>query len=240
LNALKGDYDIDLYFLTAMDPTPTATVQTMIATGTIPDLELYDPGLVITMDGTMQFRRVTALGAAVARTLGPVSARSELAFLTGRQYFRLFDPESAEDALNELAYYGIGEVKGEPKGHSEVTWIAGGDYEIPGWFVLTSTQLLITSRLSHEDYYTQPALDIDMSFALQKGFQEDQITVSLAGLAGFKSKALWISPAVSFTPASFEDLQLGARFNVFLGEDFSKIGMYEDESSFIATLRLLF
>jgi hypothetical protein len=238
LNTLKGDYDIDFYLLTAMDPTPTATVKTVFATGTIDGLD--GTGLLITIDGNMEFKRVTTLGAAVARTLGPVSLRSELAFVAGRQYFRLFDPAAAEEALNELAYYGIGEVRGAPEGHSEVTWIAGADYEVPGIFLMTSTQLAITSRFSHEDYYTQGAQDIDMSFLLQRGFREDHITASFAGLAGFKSKALWLSPALSFTPASFEDLQLGARFNFFAGEEFSKIGMYGDESSFIFTLRWLF
>lgn len=240
LNTLKGDYDIDLYLLTAMDPMPTGNVKTFLGYGTLPDIGLNDPGLLITIDGNIEFKRVMALGSAVARTLGPVSIRSELAFVAGRQYFRIFDPEHMEDALVELGYVGYSEVRGKPKSHSEVTWIAGADYEIPNVFILTSTQLAITSRFGHEDYYTQSAQDIDMSFLVQKGFREDHVTASIAGFAGFKSKAVWISPALSFTPASFEDLQLGARFNIFAGEDFSKIGMYGDESNLSFTLRWLF
>lgn len=240
VNTLKGEYDLDFYLVTAMDPMPTAQVKTVFAVGTIPEAELYDQGLLISIEGNIEFRRVLAVGAAGARTVGPLALRSELAFVSGKQYFRLFNPEDAEAALIELDQVGFAEVRGEPTGHSEMTWITGLDYEIPGLFILTSTQLALTKRFSHEDFYTQPGKDVDLTFLIRKGFQDDHLITSLAGMAGFVSNAVWISPALSYTLPTYEDLELGARFNVFAGEDFSKIGMYGNQSSLIFSSRWWF
>ncbi len=240
VNTLKGDYDIDFYVVSAMDPVPTAETRTVLATGTIPEANLNDTGLLISMEGNAEFTRMTSVGVAGARTLGAFALRSEMAFIFGKQYFRLFDPYLIEEALNEALNYGFGEVRGSPKSHSEFMWIMGTDYEIPGTFILTSVQLAVTKRFSHEDFYTQGATDVDLTFMLQKGFKDDHLSVSFAGMAGFKSKAVWISPAVSYSPPSYEDIQFSARLNAFAGEDFSKIGMYGDESSLVLSLRWLY
>jgi len=240
VNTLKGEYDLDFYLVSTMDPMPTADITTVFAQGTIPDLGLNDPGLLITLDGNAEFTRVTTIGAAGARTLGPLALRSEMAVLAGKQYFRLFDPQATEEALNELDTYGIGQVRGEPKSHTEFMWITGVDYEIPGLLIFTSSQLAITRRFSHEDFYTQAASDVDLSFLLQKGFQDDHFMIAFAGLAGLRSKAVWLSPTMSYIPPVYEDIQVSARLNVFTGDDFSKIGMYGDESSFVVSLRWLF
>jgi hypothetical protein len=238
VNTVKGDYDLDFYLVSAMDPTPTAQTRTVLATGTISGLD--GTGLLILMDGNPLYKRMTSIGAAGARTLGSFALRSEMAIVVGKQYFRLFDPEAATNALAEALYFGYGEVRGKPKSHGEFVWITGADYEVSRFHLFTSTQLGITKRFSHEDYYTQGATDVDMTFLLRRGFKDDHFTASLSGMAGFKSKAIWISPAVSITPPSYEDLQFMARFNVFAGEDFSKIGMYGKESSLVVSLRWLF
>lgn len=235
MNMLKGDYDIDFYLLSTMDPMPTAEVRTVMATGTIDGLA--GQGLVISIDGHMLFRRVTVFGAAAARTLGPVALRSELAFQGGKQYFRLFDPEDSEEAFAEMLYYGVGEVRGQPKSHAALTWITGADYEIPNLRIMTSNQLILTSRFSHEDYYTQGALDVNWSFHFSRGFQDDHLSAGLTGMAQFASGSIWLGPAVSYTLPMYEDLQLGLKMNIFGGEEFSTVGMYSGQSNLLFTVK---
>ncbi len=237
LNALKGDYDLDFYVLSAYDPMPTGNVTTALATGTLPEAGLYDVGMLISVEGNPEFKRMYAVGAAAARTFGAVAARSEFAVVAGKQYFRLFDPEELGEVLLEAAMYGYGEVRGEPKSHTELEWIVGGDYEIPGWFVLTSSQFAFTYRFGHEDFYTQNETEVDWTFHVQKGFLDDYLTLYTAGMVGFVSKAVWLSPGIGYTPPSYEDIQIGARFNLIGGDEFSRMGQYTDQSSFIATLR---
>jgi len=200
VNTLRGEYDLDFYLLSTMDPMPTADITTVFAQGTIPDLGLFDQGLLITVDGNAEFTRVTTIGAAGARTLGPFALRSEMAILAGKQYFRLFDPAQADEAIHEMQVYGFGVARGEPKSHTEFMWITGADYEIPGMFIFTSTQLAITKRFGHEEFYTQKATDVDLTFLIRKGFKEDYLMAGITGTAGFMSKAAWISPWVSYTP----------------------------------------
>lgn len=238
MNMLKGEYDIDLYLLTTIDPMPTAQVQTTFARGTIQGLP--GEGLVIAIEGNMEFKRVTAMGGAVARTWGPVALRSEMAVLEGKQYFRLFDPEGTEEALAEMMYYGLGRVRGQPKSHAEFTWIVGADYEIPRAQIYTSSQLLVTERFSHEEYYTQGETDVNCSFLLHRSFMDDHLSASLTGLAQFISGSVWLGPSVSYTPPFTEDLQLGARLNIFAGDQFSTVGMYKNQSSLVLTMRWLF
>ncbi len=235
MNMLKGDYDIDFYLLSTMDPMPTAEVRTVMATGTIDGLP--GQGLVISIDGHMLFRRVTVFGAAAARTFGPVALRSEVAFQGGKQYFRLFDPEDSEEAFAEMLYYGVGEVRGKPKSHAALTWITGVDYEIPNLRILTSNQLIFTTRFSHEDYYTQGALDVNWSFHFSKGFQDDHLSTGLTGMAQFASGSIWLGPSVTYTLPSYEDLQLGLKMNIFGGEEFSTVGMYSGQSNLLFTVK---
>jgi len=237
-NRLFGEYDVDFYLLTTMDPTPTAEVNTEMGIGNIEGLP--GQGLVILVDGQMEFKRSVTIGAAGARTWGPVALRSEMAVVGGKQYFRLFDPAAMEEALIELDQFGFGEVRGEPKSHADFVWITGSDYEIPGIYLFTSSQLSITKRFSHEDFYTQASTEVNLTFLLRKSYLEDYLTISMSGMAGFTSEAVWISPSVSYTPPSYEDLQVGARFNVFAGNEFSTVGMYGDQSSMIFQARWLF
>jgi len=41
-------------------------------------------------------------------------------------------------------------------------------------------------------------------------------------------------------PPAFEDIELGARLNIFAGDEFSKIGMYGDQTNLALNLRFLF
>jgi hypothetical protein len=163
-----------------------------------------------------------------------------MAITAGKQYFRFFDPMADEEALNELANYGVGEVRGEPKSHTEWTWINGMDYEIPGIFLFTSSQFILRKRSGHEDFYVQPATDFDCTFIVRKSFLEDYLTTSLAGMVGFLSNAVWLGPSVSYTPPFYEDIAFGAKFNVFTGKETSRVGMYQDQSSLVFNLRWLF
>ncbi len=235
MNMLKGEYDIDFYLLTTMDPMPTAEVRTIMATGTIQGLP--GQGLVISVDGHILFKRVTVIGAAAARTFGRWALRSEFAVQAGKQYFRLFDPEDSQEALAEMAQFGVGEVRGEPKGHAAVTWIFGADYEIPNVRIMTSSQFIVTGRTGHEEFYTQGAADVNWSLHAQKGFQEDHLTTSLTIMAQFMSGSVWLSPAVSYNLPFYEDLQLGLKMNIFAGQEFSTVGMYTDQSNLLFTLR---
>jgi hypothetical protein len=236
-NRLLGNYDIDFYLLTAMDPTPTATIKTTLEDKYLPD---YDWGLEIEIEGNMQFKRTTTVGTAVARTLGPVGLRTEMAVVSGKQYFRLFDPEDADEAIIEWYETGKGEVRGEPRSHSEFVWITGVDYEIPRFYILTSSQFAVTKRFQHEDYYTQADSDVDWTFRLKRSFFDDYLDISLTGMAGLRAKTLWISPAANYTLPMYEDVELGARFSAFSGDEFSKIGMYGEQSSLILSARWLF
>jgi len=240
VNRLFGEFDVDFYLVSALDPTPTANVRTIFAQGTIPEAGLNDVGLLIAVDGNMLFKRVTTIGAAGARTIGPVALRSEMAIAAGRQYFRLFDPAGADEALLEMQQFGLGEARGEPKSHAEWIWINGADYEFPGPHLFTSSQLAITKRFGHEDFYTQSALDVDWTFLLRRTFLDDYLSVTLTGMAGLTSGSVWISPSIGYTPPAFEDVEFGARLNIFAGDDFSKIGMYGDQSNLALNLRLLF
>jgi hypothetical protein len=235
---LQGDYDIDFYLLTTMDPMPTAEVNTMINFGPLPEVGLYDDGILTYIDGHCEFRRITTVGAAAARTLGPVALRTELAVVAGKQYFRLL--ESLEEAVLEAAYWGYGEARGKPKGHAELAWISGMDYEIPGAQIFTATQLALTQRFAHEEVYVQGATDLNCSFLLRRSFNDDHLAVALGGLAQFMTGSVWFGPSFSYTPPVYEDLQLGARLNLFLGDERSMVGMYRDHSSFLVTVRWLF
>ncbi len=238
MNMLKGNYDFDFYLLTTMDPMPTAEVRTILATGQVDGLP--GTGLVISIDGHMLFRRVTVFGAAAARTFGPVAMRSELAVQAGKQYFRLFDPEDTEEAFVEMLTYGLGEVRGKPKSHGALTWITGADYEIPGPAIMTSNQLILTTRFAHEEYYTQGAVDVNWSFHASKGFQDDHLTAGLTGMAQFASGSIWLGPSVSYVPPFSEDLQLGLKMNIFGGEEFSTVGMYSGQSNLLLTIKWLY
>lgn len=170
----------------------------------------------------------------------PIPNISKMAVLAGKQYFRLLDPEGTEEALAEMMYYGLGRVRGQPKSHAEFTWIVGADYEIPRAQIFTSSQLLVTERFSHEEYYTQGETDVNYSFLLQRSFMDDHLSASLTGLAQFMSGSVWLGPSVSYTPPFTEDLQLGARLNIFAGDEFSTVGMYKNQSSLVLTMRWLF
>jgi len=240
VNRLFGEYDVDFYLLSTMDPTPTGEIHTVLALGTIPEAGLNEQGLLISIDGHALFKRVTTLGAAGSTTLGPVALRSEMAIVAGKQYFRLFDPAAIEEALIEVDQNGYGEVRGAPKSHADWVWITGGDYEIPRLTLFTSSQLAVTKRFSHEEFYTQSATEVDWTFLVRRSFKDDHLSMAVAGMAGLTSKAVWISPAVSYTPPFYEDLELGARLNVFAGNEFSKVGMYGDQSSLVLNVRWLY
>jgi hypothetical protein len=69
---------------------------------------------------------------------------------------------------------------------------------------------------------------------------DDYLTFAMGGMAAIKGGSVWIGPSVSYTPPSYEDLQFGAKINIFAGDEFSKVGMYGDQSSLVLNLRWLF
>jgi hypothetical protein len=236
VNAIRGDWDTDMYFVTAVNPLPHPELTASFAETQFNGL----PAAQLQIDMFLRHSRLHTFGAATATTWGRLGLRAELTYTAGHYWYRLFDDSQVQELLDEFYFFGFGDVQDTFAEHSSIRATIGGDIEIPNTGIFTSNQLAFQKGFGHKDVYFQKSTEVIMTNAVRRTWIDDHLAVAWVQMVGISKGSIWMQPSLSYTLPSFEDLQLKTAVNIFAGEEFSIVGGYKDFANWLLSARLYF